>query len=234
MLELAEEDIQIEAATLIEDDSDEGLEVQDDDPPHRPRRNRVPPPPVQDSFGRSACSNMTFTKVSATTSKMAVLMLTLAAFGYAMFSASKVVDDISIPTTHNEALSGPQAPLWQAAIDRELKSIESFNTWEPVDRDKVPPDSTLMRLKWVFDLKRDQLGNIIKYKARLVCQGFRQRYGIDYLDVYAPVLKYASIRILLALAAFYGWLIHQMDVSTAFLNGVIRVPLFCGPPPGHA
>ena len=155
----------------------------------------VPPPPVQDSFGRSACTNMTFTKVSATTSKMAVLMLTLAAFGYAMFSASKVVDDISIPTTHNEALSGPQAPLWQAAIDRELKSIESFNTWEPVDRDKVPPDSTLMRLKWVFDLKRDQLGNIIKHKARLVCQGFRQRYGIDYLDVYAPVLKYASIRI---------------------------------------
>ena len=66
---------------------------------------------------------MTFTKVSATTSKMAVLMLTLAAFGYAMFSASKVVDDISIPTTHNEALSGPQAPLWQAAIDRELKSM---------------------------------------------------------------------------------------------------------------
>ena len=82
-------------------------------------------------------------------------------------------------------------------------------------------------------IKRDQLGNILKYKARLVCQGFRQRYGIDYLDVYAPVVKYASIRILLALSAFFGWLIHQMDVSTAFLNGIIRVKLFCSPPPGY-
>ena len=64
-------------------------------------------------------------------------------------------------------------------------------------------------------------GSIEKYKARFVARGFSQKEGIDYEETFAPVARYTSIRSVLALAAVMKWKIHQMDVKTAFLNGVV-------------
>src|SRR5271169_4341381 len=76
------------------------------------------------------------------------------------------------------------------------------------------------------------MGRIVRLKARLVARGFSQIYGIDYLDTYAPVVKLASIRILLSLAAIYGLEIHQMDVVTAFLAGNLEEEIYMEQPEG--
>ena len=73
--------------------------------------------------------------------------------------------------------------------------------------------------KWVLRIKRGADGEIIKFKARFVAQGFLQRYGVDYVDTYAPVARIPSIRIIIALTAHHDWELHHMDVKSAYLNG---------------
>ena len=72
--------------------------------------------------------------------------------------------------------------------------------------------------RWVYALKRDAAGNIIRYKARLVAQGFSQVPGVDFFDTYAPVAKLASIRMALAYGTQRDYEIHQVDVKNAYLN----------------
>ena len=80
----------------------------------------------------------------------------------------------------------------------EMKAIEENETWWLVD---PPPGCRPISLKWVYKVKRDELGAIVKYKARLVARGFVQRKGIDFKEVFTPVARMESVRLLLALAA---------------------------------
>uniref|UniRef100_H3H9D6 Reverse transcriptase Ty1/copia-type domain-containing protein n=1 Tax=Phytophthora ramorum TaxID=164328 RepID=H3H9D6_PHYRM len=86
---------------------------------------------------------------------------------------------------------------------------------------------------WVFRVKENQAGEIERFKARLVAKGFSQKYGIDYDETFAPVAKFTSIRIVLSLAAKYGLKLHQMDVKTAFLNGVLDEDIYMAQPDGY-
>src|SRR5882757_1220104 len=79
---------------------------------------------------------------------------------------------------------------------------------------------------------RKGTGNITRYKARLVAQGFTQVPGVDYIDTFAPVAKFSTLRGLLALAAHYDWEVHQMDVKNAYLNGTLTETIFMRQPPG--
>ena len=79
-----------------------------------------------------------------------------------------------------------------------------------------------MTSKWVYKINHDADGNIKKYKARFVARGFSQKEGIDYEETFAPLARYTSIRIILALAAVMKWKIHQMDVKTAFFEWCSR------------
>jgi hypothetical protein len=134
------------------------------------------------------------------------------------------------PTTMEEALSGPNAEQWKAAMDEELESILSNNTWEYVD---LPPGAKTIPLKWVYKLKRDGNGNITRFKARLVVKGYMQRDGIDYEEVFAPVSKYATLRTLMALTASLDLHLHMLDFKTAFLNGDIQEDVYVRQPPGY-
>lgn len=98
----------------------------------------------------------------------------------------------------------------------EMKSVETNQTWELVD---PPAGCRPIGLKWVYKVKRDEHGNIVRHKARLVTKGYVQRSGIDFEEVFAPVARMDSVRLLLAMAASEGWEVHHMDVKTAFLNG---------------
>ena len=89
-------------------------------------------------------------------------------------------------------------------------------------------------MKWVYKVKRDELGAIVKHKARLVARGFVQREGIDFEEVFAPVARMESVRLLLALAAAKDWRVHHLDVKSAFLNGELAETVFVRQPPGFA
>ena len=93
-----------------------------------------------------------------------------------------------------------------------------------------PKDANIVGLKWVLKVKRDADGNINQYKARLVTQGYSQTQGVDYEEVFSPVTRYSSIRILLALANAYNFEVHQMDVKTAFLNGTVNHDIYVSQP----
>ena len=84
--------------------------------------------------------------------------------------------------------------------------------------------------KWVFKIKRDSSGNIARYKALLVAKGYLQLYGLDYEEIFSPVVKPATVRIFLALAVQFGWSLKQLDASNAFLHGVLQEVNTCQPP----
>lgn len=133
------------------------------------------------------------------------------------------------PMTYKQAIHGPNADKWAKAIDEELQSLEKNDTWELVPR---PTDAKILPSRWIFKLKKDEQGNIARYKARFVVKGYVQEQGIDYDETFAPVVKATSIRTLLALAVNKNLHLHQMDVSTAFLNGDIDREIFVEPPQG--
>jgi hypothetical protein len=88
----------------------------------------------------------------------------------------------------------------------------------------VPAKSgaNIVDCKWVYKIKRKSDDTIDRYKARLVVKGFKQRYGIDYEDIFSPVVKAATICLILSLAVSDGWSLRQLDVQNAFLHGVLE------------
>ena len=113
----------------------------------------------------------------------------------------------------------------------EMKAIEENETWELID---PPLGCRPIDMKWVYKVKRDELGTIVKHKARLVARGFVQHEGIDFEEVFALVGRMESVRLLLALAAAKDWRVHHLDVKSAFLNGELVETVFIRQPLGFA
>ena len=99
--------------------------------------------------------------------------------------------DVAEPRTFLQAQKSPQAAEWKTAMDSEYGSLLQKDTWDLVD---LPEGKNLVGCKWVYKVKRTAEGAIDRYKARLVAQGFSQEYGVDYEEVYAPVVRYTSVR----------------------------------------
>lgn len=130
------------------------------------------------------------------------------------------------PTTFSSA---SESKDWMDAMKSELSAIEKNETWRLVE---LPKGRKPIGLKWVFKIKRDPEGNILKHKARLVAKGYVQKQGIDFDEVFAPVARIETIRIILALAASNGWTVHHMDVKSAFLNGNLEEEVYVTQPEG--
>ena len=139
------------------------------------------------------------------------------------------VGESAEPGSVEEALSGPDSAKWKEAMQREMESIASNNVWRLVES---PKDRKPISSKWVFKRKIGPDGSVCSYKARLVAQGFSQKIGIDYDETFSPVVRFESIRTLLAMAAQHGLHVHQMDVSSAFLNGDLSEELYMKQPEG--
>src|ERR1700716_1254047 len=121
-----------------------------------------------------------------------------------------------------EAPARPDGDKWKVAIKEEMASLQKNHTWDLVKRSKA---RNVVSCKWVFKVKSSG-----RYKARLVARGFSQEYGLDYWETYAPVARFSSIRLLLALAARHKLKVQQMDVQTAFLYGDLTEDIYMEQP----
>jgi len=130
------------------------------------------------------------------------------------------------PTTFSQA---SKSQHWRDVITAEYNALISNGTWTLCPR---PSHKHVIRNKWVYKLKQKSDGTIDRYKARLVAKSFEQQDGIDYTKTFSPVIKPATIRLILALAVHYDWIIWQLDVSNAFLHGQLTNEVFMEQPQG--
>ena len=137
------------------------------------------------------------------------------------------------PRSLAEAKRGGDWPLWEKAIHEELAMLKAAGTWELVKR---PEGANVVGSKWVFRAKKDAAGKIVRYKARLVAQGFSQIPGVDYFDTFVPVARLASIRAVLAFAASENLETGQIDIKGAYLDGELtdNECIYMRQPPGYA
>jgi histone deacetylase 1/2 len=100
----------------------------------------------------------------------------------------------------------------------EFDALQQNSTWTLVPR---PSGQNVIGCKWVFKVKHKADGSLDKFKARLVAKGFTQKYGIDYSETFSPVVKPATVRLVLSLVVSTGWHLRQIDMSNAFLHGFL-------------
>nr|GFB14599.1 hypothetical protein [Tanacetum cinerariifolium] len=130
------------------------------------------------------------------------------------------------PKTYKEALT---QFCWIKVMHEELNEFERLEVWELVPR---PDQVMVITLKWIYKVKLDELGGILKNKARLVARGYRQEEEIDFEELFSPVARLEAIRIFLAYATHKNMVVYQMDVKTAFLNGNLREEVYVSQPDG--
>lgn len=133
------------------------------------------------------------------------------------------------PENYQQAIKDLEANHWLEAMNTEMQSMHDNQVWELVD---LPPKGKTVGCKWVYKKKTDMDGNLHTFKARLVAKGYTQTQGIDYEETFSPVVNIKSLRILIAIAAYYDYEIWQMDVKTAFLNGHLLEDLYMDQPEG--
>ena len=145
------------------------------------------------------------------------------AFNYFnMVALSNVI--IDAPVTYEEILNREDKQKWLEAIAGELKNMKDKYVYTFVK--KVPKEKHIISARWIFSLKRNDVGIITRYKARLVACGFSQIYGIDYLETFSPTLKQDSLRIIISIASYYGFEIYQIDIKAAYLNADLEEELY--------
>jgi len=109
----------------------------------------------------------------------------------------------------------------------EYQALIDNGTWRLVP---LPPGANVVTGKWIFKHKYHSDGTLARHKARWVVRGFSQRHGIDYDETFSPVVKPATIRAVLSIAASHAWPIHQLDVKNAFLHGHLEETVYCQQP----
>ena len=136
------------------------------------------------------------------------------------------LDKTTEPFTVLEAMLDPK---WHKAMTEEYKALMDNQTWvlfKPSHPIKV------IGSKWVFRIKYNSGGNVLKYKARLVAKGYHQTQGLDYIETFSPVVKSSTIRVILSLPVMNNWVLRQIDINNAFLNGYMNEEVYMEQPEG--
>lgn len=131
------------------------------------------------------------------------------------------------PKTYNQAVKSKHADKWLEAMQNEMRSLHVNKTWDLIPK---PAKCSVVDCKWLFKIKQEF--NNVRFKTRLVAKGFTQKEEIDYTEVFAPVVKFTTVRMMLALVAHFDWEMYQMYVTTAFLHGDLDKPIYMNQPEG--
>jgi hypothetical protein len=143
--------------------------------------------------------------------------------------ANCAVKHIPIQKSHKEAIASDQAVLWKEAMEDEMTSLVAHSTWE---LGEVPCRTKVIKCGWVYSLNLNEAGEVIKFKAWLVANGWTQRPGVDFLESLAPVADNMTVLMLLGTDATKDLHLRQLEVKTAFLNGRLEVEVWMEQPPG--
>jgi len=136
------------------------------------------------------------------------------------------ITDDHIPLTYREAIGNSKKARWKEAMGEEMQSLYKNEIWELV---QLPKGKKAIGCKWVYTKKKgstEKEKDDIRFKARLVAKGYTQKEGIDYNEVFSPVVKHFSIRVLLALVAQFDLELVQLDMKTAFLHGDLEEDIY--------
>ncbi|KAH9679108.1 reverse transcriptase Ty1/copia-type domain-containing protein [Citrus sinensis] len=148
---------------------------------------------------------------------------------YTLSAAHEINDNE--PKTYQEAITSKNSLEWKRAMDEEVESLMKNETWKLI---KKPEKKKAISCKWIYKIKEGIPGaEPRRFKARLVARGFTQREGVDFTEVFSPVVRHASIRVILALMAVQDMHLEQMDVKTAFLHGELQEEIIMDQPEGY-
>lgn len=139
---------------------------------------------------------------------------------YDIYQSCTFALHVADPASFSEAAKSRD---WQKAMDSEMEVIIFNNTWKLCE---LPIEKKAVGLKWIYKMKLNAHGRVIKLKARVVAKGYAQQQGIDYEEVFSPVARLETIRVLLALGAHSGWKVCHLNVKSAFLNGEIHEDVY--------
>ena len=134
------------------------------------------------------------------------------------------------PKTFTEALNSNEADQWKRAMDEEMSCLRKNETWT---LSELPEGKSAIGCKWVYKTKTDEEGNVVRYKARLVAQGYSQKYGDDYDEVFAPVARPTTFRTMLTVAGHKGMIVKHYDIEAAYLNGELSHEVYMLQPDGY-
>ena len=133
------------------------------------------------------------------------------------------------PKTVQKVLSSSVSDEWMKAMNDEMESMRTNQVWDLVD---LPSRRKPIRNKWVLKIKHKADRSIERYKARLVAKGYTQKEGVDYEETFSPIVRFASVRLILAIVANLNLELYQMDIKTAFLNGELDEEIYMYQPIG--
>ena len=136
------------------------------------------------------------------------------------------------PRNYQHSQSYPDAAEWEQATQSELQSFLDMGVIDPCHLKDIPPDVYVVDSRMIYKLKLNKDGSIDKYKARLVCRGFTQVYGVNYDSTYAPVTQLVTVRIVIALCLHFHMTPRHLDVKTAFLNSTLKHEVYVKLPKG--
>jgi hypothetical protein len=144
-------------------------------------------------------------------------------------SSVALISNEGEPSCYQEAMEVSESAKWKEAMKEEMDALKKNETWDLVE---LPENRKVVGCKWVYKLKKGVDDKVDKYKARLVEKGYSQKEGIDFHEIFSPVVKLVSIRIVLALVALLDLELEQLDVKTTFLHGDLDEEIFMEQPEG--
>nr|GEW33747.1 ribonuclease H-like domain-containing protein [Tanacetum cinerariifolium] len=176
-------------------------------------------------MGHTQVEGIDYEEVFAPVARIEAIRLFLA---YASFTGFMVYQ-MDVKSSFIYETIKEKVPSWIETMQEELFQFKMQKVWVLVD---LPKGKRAIGSKWVFRNKKDEIGIVIRNKARLVAQGHTQVEGIDYEEVFAPVARIEAIRLFLAYASFTGFMVYQMDVKSSFIYETIKEKVYVCQPSG--